>query len=434
MPGTKHGQRHGDPHGTSVIRITNLRIRQLQRNPGSAELSWTGVLDAKGVWYKVFRDRVQVAVTRATRIVIPLIPGEQHFFEVIDVGPLNGDPSYDISFAVTVIPGNKVLLTWDRIADFVAYAIYWDNKTGTVDLVTPFRVQKDDPTKTQQSLLTPELAPGTYKFVIRSRDLAGNESTNINELTAIIAPRRKPPTNLKLTYDSGTKKATLTWTDPIDLPGGSKIRVYQGENTLTGEWDVDIGKFADVDYTTIISSVNPAVETFVSAVLGLGRIHTFALRTFDGTDEEKNVDVRIRLELSSANDDRTLRPARAEDTDAEAIAAGKIKITAFIPAREGHAVPISATVFQDTVKADLLAGLGTGNAATLTKVDRGHRVDFTSGALADGQKFFFIVRGSGAGSATGLFDADDVVDATADSTVPAAPATQLATVTRGGTG
>ncbi len=434
MSGTKHGQRHGDPWGRSELRITQFRARQIQRNPGAALVSWIGALDAKGTWYKVFRDTIQVAVTRAQELIVPLIPGDQHFLEVIDVGPLSGDPSYDISFAVTVIPGNKVLLTWDRTADFVAYAIYWDNASGTVDLVTPFRVQNDNPTTTQQKLLTPELAPGIYKFVIRSRDLAGNESTNINEHTAVIAPRRKPPTNLQLTYDSGTKKATLTWTDPISLPGGSKIRVYQGENTLSGEWDVDIGKFADVDYTTIVASVNPAVETFVSAVLGLGRIHTFALRTFDGTDEEKNVDVRIRLELSSANDNRTLRPARAEDTDAEAIAAGKIKITAFIPAREGHAVPISATVFQDTVLADLLAGLGTGNSASLTKVDRGHRVDFTSGVLADGQKFFFIVRGSGVGSATGLFDADDVVDATADSTVPAAPASQVATVTRGGTG
>jgi len=188
MPGTKTGQRVGDPVGSSTLRVTNLRALPCYDEPGSIDLAWDSVLVEHGlaVWHHVYRDGVKLGQTRGLSMRVPVLPGERHQFEVIDVGPKNGDPGYDIGWACAPAAGNKVLLEWDAAAGAASYAIYWDAGTGTVDYVTPY-VLRDDDGSARLAYLTPQLPNGSYKFVVRARDAAGNESANTTALVAAVA-------------------------------------------------------------------------------------------------------------------------------------------------------------------------------------------------------------------------------------------------------
>lgn len=440
MPGTKCGtQRCGDPCGDSRLRITDLRARRLFSEPGAVFLDWSSALEAKGVWHKVFRNKLQVAVTQETSVLTAGLFGEDDFWEVIDVGPKSGDPAYDIAWAVAAVAGNKVRIDWDKVAGADAYAIYWDEGDGSIDYGEPYVVLPETGEATR-SFTTPALANGTYKFVVRSRDAAGNETTNTTALTVVVASLPKAPTNLVAVYDSGTETVTLTWIDPPGIPGSGSINIYVTEVVLADEWDQNIGSWPAIDYSAPDDSADIGDETKDIQMSGGGpRIIVIALRAEDDIlgFEEQNVDCVVRVETDVDEEETTSRPARAEHVVAEAIAGAKIRVSGIVPPVPGMAEPTGGYIWYDTVEANVLAGSGTPVAVTLTAIGEGWHFSYDTPALVDGTPYFFLFR-AGAGTSGAApwapFEDEDVVSATADSTAPAVPGNQAAVAVRGGEG
>jgi len=433
MPGTKWGQRWGDPWGRSELRVTKLRAARALDEPTALELSWDSALEDKGVWHQVYRDGLRVATTREKHLATSGLPGEEHLFEVLDVGPLSGEAAYDLAWALAAAPGNKAKIEWSRVNDAAAYAIYWDSGGGTVDFNSAYVVRADDGAA-QQSWTTPELAAGSYKFCVRSRDAAGNESSNTAAQEVAISPWPRPAAGLTVSYDRATGKATLSWSDP---PGTfSKVRVYQGDETIAhayGETDDAIGTWPEVDYASAVAEIDTGVEEWLSPVLSGAGIWVWGLRVYDGTNEEKTADVRVRLELDDSDYDHTARAPRPVELSAAPVADGRVRVRGRIPVG-GDAEPTAAVVWRATSSGGVWSG--THVETTVVRAGAYWEFDWTSPVLSDGIEYFFGAKAMTEvdlpGGTTEVFSPkSEAVSATADSTVPSAPGDQSATAVRG---
>jgi hypothetical protein len=109
----KWGQRWGDYWGDPGESISGLSVVPAAFGTGAMTVQWSGA--HTGAWYKVYVDGCLRATTRSVEVTLDGEPGAHHVVEVIDVGPLNGDPDYDPAFAVGAAPGSRAQLTWDAI-------------------------------------------------------------------------------------------------------------------------------------------------------------------------------------------------------------------------------------------------------------------------------------------------------------------------------
>lgn len=119
---SKMGARYGDPYGD----VKNLRATSMPAILGGGyRLTWdfSATPDA---WYKVFLNKVEIAVVQENEIVIYPTLGDQSFFEVLAVGPANRFADY--THLMEPLDGNKALISWSgsTSSDADYYHIYWD--------------------------------------------------------------------------------------------------------------------------------------------------------------------------------------------------------------------------------------------------------------------------------------------------------------------
>ena len=126
--------------------------------------------------------------------------------EVIQVPADHADPGYFVSGYFTVLQDNKIRVTWTPpvdVSDVVAYRVYWDRGEGTVpfspDSLLGFEDIREDGSLSYEAW-TPALTSGTYLFVVRTIDDAGNESANTTAFSRTISTYPDIVTGLSITY------------------------------------------------------------------------------------------------------------------------------------------------------------------------------------------------------------------------------------------
>ena len=255
-------------------------------------LTWVPNAQPNPAAFMIYVDgKLWGSVAGATEVYIR---GESDASPIVEIAQLPiewSDPGFARNGYFSSIVANKIQVTWDPPADVTdvdAYRVYWDNGTGTVDFTSIGRLGDiPEDGSTAYEFWTIELANGTYKFVVRTVDSVGNESTNVATLTVVHTNYPGLVTNESHSVIAGPG-VTITWTDPSDI-GSGNVRVYTNGGSTTNLLP---------DYDTILATIAAGTQTFTSAVLGDG-IHVFGLRVYNGTNEELNTYVWLIVRLES---------------------------------------------------------------------------------------------------------------------------------------
>lgn len=180
-------------HGNSVLgtirpargAAMGLRLETNTLEPNKPVLSWDWLVpddDHTDKTLKIFNNSAleQTSVDEENYILATVIPNSILNVDAISVSPSDQNQTP----VVYHLPlGSRVSLTWTKNtdADFNAYNIYYDNKTGTSDILLKKLYGADNTT-----LITGSLTDGTYKFKIEYQDTVGNATTGATEYTATI--------------------------------------------------------------------------------------------------------------------------------------------------------------------------------------------------------------------------------------------------------
>ena len=213
--------------------------------------------------------------------------------EVIQLPSVMAPPDFFTPGYFATLVNNKIRITFDppaSVADVEFYRVYWDKGTGTVVFDDEHILEEvSEDGLSSYEVFTPALATGTFKFVIRAVDKARTESTTVTEFSQAIVTLPGTVTAFKLTYDTGTDKATLTWTDPSDIGSGT-VKIFDNLGVIARPHP---------DYTTVVASVAAGVQTFTTAVLTEGW-WVFGAQVNDATNQEPNTDVLADVRLDAS--------------------------------------------------------------------------------------------------------------------------------------
>jgi len=419
----KWGSRWGDAWGRveagstgSLLSITALEA-ETSAGRGAYRLawSWTGGGQKWGfrwgrrwgrapVWFKVYVNGKLRGTTRESEYRFQLAEDEDPRVSVVVVGPENGDPEYDPSIEITAVPGNRVKLTWTppTNSDLDHFHVYYDAGSGTVSYTTPL-AEVDADGSASYSWTSAPLADGTYKFVVRSVDSAGNADTNTTTVSVTIASWPAAPTSLAYSYSAATKKVTLTWS------GGATVNVYSNSGS------------GSISYAA--AEASGVTSPWTSGVLTGAATFKYGVRADNGSYEETNLAwVEFELDASEVEVNRPVSPYGLTVTPA---AAGTFTVAGWVDCRRptvnGRTPPAIASVKIHTNagsgSVDWTNALGT---ATLTRGEGGqYRFTYTTGAYADKLSVTFGARAYTSGSVAD--DNTDTASGTADATAPSAP-------------
>lgn len=414
------GLRWGDPwgrtadHDSPLLTITGCAPEPAM-GPGAYRVTWTWSGGSRWgyrwgrrwgrapVWFKLYVNGQLRVTTRETSARFTLTGAEDPRVQLVVVGPLNGDADYDPSIALEALDGNRVQLTWTAPADsdFERSRVYWDSGTGTVSYTTALAEVLSDPSASCTWVSEP-LTDGTYKFVVRAVDEAGNEDTNTTSVSVVIATWPEAPSALAYDYDEDTDKVTLTWS------GGATVNVYSN------------GGSGDIDYTTPEASSQTSPWTS-AALTGPGTFR-YAVRAVSGAREEKNLSY-IEFELDAAADE-VLRPGEPYGLRVTPAAGGTFTVEGFYDPRRPtvngrQAAAISTLeIYHDngTGTMDWNSAIGT---ATLSAAVGAYVFSYTTGAYAHGTSVKFGARAVSASATAG--SNTDTETGVADANAPAAP-------------
>lgn len=248
--------------------------------------AWTPafVVGINGKHYETVIDKTHLQV-RVNNDETPVV-------EIIQIEGVHGDPSYFPSTYFSTTQANKIKLTWNPpgdVSDVSAYRIYWDNGTGTVQFTDAFLIGDSliEDGSSSYTFWTQEITPDTYKFVIRTIDDAGNESTGTTATTVILTVGY-PGVVTGVTKAFAGGNVTLTWADPSDISGGD-VKVYHNAGDADNQF---------VDYGTVIATIPAGTQSWTAAI-GDG-IWAFGLRVDNGTAEELNTLIMASMRIESA--------------------------------------------------------------------------------------------------------------------------------------
>ncbi len=216
--------------GASIVTSGSLLV---QWKPATDEVSFSHKLT-----YRVFvstdadtlfDEPVATSTPGATSIVIDGQPAETELFVAVRAVDEAGNEDTNTRVVSTVTPeGNaptfggvrratpgttSVELRWSPAADdttassAIVYAVYLSTTPAGENLLEPYVVSGPGVTRITVEGLEPET---TYYFIVRARDLVGNEDDNTVELSAKTAP----PDETAPTFDGVT---TLVSTTPTSL-------------------------------------------------------------------------------------------------------------------------------------------------------------------------------------------------------------------------
>ncbi len=273
-----------------------------------------------------------------------------------------------------------------------------------IDYNTPLASTPDTQYKTDA------LDDGTYNFVVRAVDDAGNEDTNTTPVTVVIDTYPLAPTDLEYTFDDGTDKVTLTWT----ASPSADIDKYN----IFGN-----GGSGFIDYDTPLAVVNSPTVTWESDAIVAAGIYNYGVRAEDaGGKEEFNSDVTVTVEIKDSPIEEVPElPNAPVGLTLTPVAGGKIQLDWQYDTLNQEVVPVQFNIYYDnnTGVVDYVTPLNTVLYSTGTANGRYLSFTFTTGALGDGLEYIFGVR---AESAAGDEEENIVTETdTADSTAPNAP-------------
>jgi len=124
------GMRTGDYCGDDT---TVAAAKRILGNHSQVRLSWTSSYqsDDPGPWFKVYVNGTLYATTRERSLNVPARPSMKDVYQVVEVGPHNGDGDYDPDFAQEDVPADRVRITITASVseDIKEYRIY-SNRSG----------------------------------------------------------------------------------------------------------------------------------------------------------------------------------------------------------------------------------------------------------------------------------------------------------------
>lgn len=303
--------------------------------------------------------------------------------------------------------GNRVILSWIKVDlatagndDFDAYEIYWDNSRGDGNADTLLTTVRGVGNLTY---VTDALPDGDYTFALKYRDILGNRSSFGTDSTITVDSFPVAVASQGLSYDSPTRRVTLTGTVPAgqsaDVVG---YAVYWNHVTGFGLQDrLAMERWLRIGWIqpsgSALSWVSPDLfaghwEFCIKAVDKAGNESTYAVSTVDlGLDGSNLIEF-------------PLRPARPYWIDAEPLAGGLIRVKVRLDVTDATHVVVE----QDNVEVNVQAVVAGQS-----------EYSYTTGALTDGVEYSFRARGRntvGGNTMDGLLS--DAVTATADSNAP----------------
>lgn len=254
-------------------------------------VSWTANAEPSDASYMIAIDgKHYTTVINATSAIIRGEFGSSPIVEVVQLPGAISDPGYFVPGYFTTPQQNKIKLTWNppaSVADVSKYRVYWDNAEGTVQYTSAYLIGTVfESGASSYEFWTDELSSDTYKFVIRTVDAAGNESTNTTATSVVLAGLPDIVTGVSISFSGGT--ATITWTDPANI-GAGNVRIYDNSGTAANFYP---------DYSSATATIAAGTETWTSGALADGT-WVFGLRVYDGTNEEPNTSVLASVRVDS---------------------------------------------------------------------------------------------------------------------------------------
>jgi len=201
-------------------------------------VEWTSS-DPDGTIFQVYLDGRLVWFGSNRSVLLPM-PGTRVSVQIGTVGATEGPTDFSSSLPAIPGSGNKVRLTWEGgrfiAPDTVQFRVFMNEIPGGAIGTTPSATINVAPggiyldgygvggwnggswgyASVQYSWTTGPLLPGSYTFLVRAVDAAGNQGSAAIVFKTIAAPPRPPAANadgsrLTYTYNSGTRVPTLAW-------------------------------------------------------------------------------------------------------------------------------------------------------------------------------------------------------------------------------
>jgi hypothetical protein len=188
--------------------------------PGATSATVTRLPDAKQARYFVVRARDAAGNTDENMVEHSAVPG-----------PDTVAPRFGGCAAATKVSAVTIAVSWSPATDDVSaaadisYDIFASSTPGTYDFTQPFAIVKG-----MDVAVIGALQPSTrYSFVCRAKDEAGNEDSNVVEVSATTGMNATPPTFAgitTLTGDPVARTATLGWAAATDVATPQNLLLY----------------------------------------------------------------------------------------------------------------------------------------------------------------------------------------------------------------
>ena len=401
--------------------LGGVLVSNIRTEPWGADtwlIEWAPISVTWDASYMISIDGKHYAVAHGQTSIV--VQGERGAAPIVQVAQLGGvytDPARFVSGYFATLINNKIKVTWNppaSITDVEEYHVYWDNKTGTVDFTSALAVIGEDGSASYE-FITDALASGTYKFVVRTVDTSGNETTNTTETSQMLTTYPNLVTSEAVVVIAGPK-VTITWADPADIGAGS-VRIFHNSGNASNLFP---------DYSTVQATIAAGTQTWTSGNLADG-IWVFGLRVFDATNEEPNTTVVLVVRLESAAEVSGY-PAKPLLVTQNA-AAGKVDLLAIVQpiTRSGRATQVKFFTNDGAGgNVDYATALGAGFIA-LHERGSVYLATLTSAAYGETARKFGC-RAYTAGSVVSV-NADEIT-ITPDSTAPGVPLSVTAAVVR----
>lgn len=309
----------------------NVRTRPLGNNQWS--LRWDRrTLPADSAFIVAVDGKPLTTKVEKTAMWLTGEAGASPIVQVAQVPAGYGDPAYFINKYFSAILDNKLDITWNKPADVTdveKYRVYHDNRTGTVDFTTVIEEILEDGSASYRTFAI--VPAGTYKVVVTTVDLAGNEDQTVAAVTKTLVAFPGHITNFALTYAAGPKTATLTWLDPTDISGGT-VDLFD-----------NLGAAANLipNYDSSIGSVAAGVQSFTTGALADG-IWAFGIRVTSAGNQELNTSIILVLRIESTVE--IANPPPKPFLEVENLANGSVRLLGFVFPDVGEGLGFASTI------------------------------------------------------------------------------------------
>lgn len=393
------GRKWGNPWGED--RVTPITITDLGEDPPAALAQWA---DQGNYLYLIAIDGKTYTVTAGNEITFQVQQAGRHFVEVLLTGPGNMDE--DVSSFASAIPGARVKLSWTAsiATDLAYYKIYWDQGLGG-GLTYLARTKADE-----INWISNELADGSYKYRINTVDKAGNETTGASTVTVVIDRYPNAPTALALdSYDDVMDEATFTFVESTSA-GVVGYHAYKND-----------GAGGVIDYDTIAATILAGNTDFTLVGIGTGEWKV-ALRAYDASYEEDNVDVFVEFDISAGGDLLEDPPNAPYALAVIPTAGGTFLLTCSYDCFEEPGVGATINYYRNNGAGGVVNYSSVIASAAIPAHTQGDlvalEVQATSPALTNGLTYIFGVKAATAGGREGDAAATEV-SGVADAAAPA---------------